>query len=319
MSTLQQVNRVDIESLHRDFHVDNVLDYVHEGLKVEKDYPLELYKRYEKQRWIVQDLDFEQDRIDWHEKLTEEQRNAFNAIAGGFHHGERQVAVDIIPMLSAMPTDEHIVFLSSHLEDEARHILFFDRFYREATGIEADNIMDTLDQSYHYVSETFVGAFGFLAYLIDELRVNPHDKKLLVSALTNYQMWIEGVLALSTMKLTLGFCKENNVLPGFHKGFLATTRDESRHVQFGMRLLKEMITEDPKLIPVVYDTIATMLAMSNTYVQRVDYTVLGLERDAIRKVMMMNLDKKFKMIGLPLPKELEARIAEIEPESAAGG
>ncbi|PWA06396.1 ribonucleotide reductase [Pueribacillus theae] len=320
MVNFEKIDRVDIESLHHDFNVDHLLDYIHDGLrKIDKNYPLDLYYKYEKQRWQIQELDFKQDKIDWNEKLTEGQRKAFLSIASGFHHGERQVAVDVIPMISAMPTDEHKVFLSSHLEDESRHTIFFDRFYREAVGIEAENMMETLDKSFDFMSETFIGAFGFLAYLVDQIRVNPDDKRLLVSALTNYQLWIEGVLALSVMKLTLSFCKNNNVLPGFHKGFLATTRDESRHVQFGMRLLKELIHNDSKLTTIVYDTVTTMLTLSSTFTQKVDYSMLGYERDMIRNVMMTNLKKKFNMIGLPIPEELQDKIRAIEPEAAAGG
>ena len=315
-----KIDQVSIESLHKDFHVNNVIDYIHDGIRrLDKNYSLELHKKYEQQRWQIHELDFTQDRIDWQEKLTEAQRKSFLSIATGFHHGERQVAVDVIPIISAMPTDEHQIFLATHLEDEARHTIFFDRFYREAIGIEAENMTETLDKSFDFMSETFIGSFGFLAYLVDQIRLNPQDRKLLVSALTNYQMWIEGVLALSVMKITLSFCKENNVLPAFHKGFIATTRDESRHVQFGMKLLSELIHDDPSLIPVVYDTVNTMLAMSNTYTETIDYTALGVERDSIRNTMIRNLQKKFNMIGLAIPKDIQELMDSIEPEAAAGG
>ncbi|WP_251552042.1 ribonucleotide-diphosphate reductase subunit beta [Neobacillus muris] len=316
----KNIDQVSIDSLHEDFHVNHVIDYIHEGIrKLDKNYALDLYKKYEQLRWNVQELDFTQDRIDWNEKLTEDQRKSFLSIATGFHHGERQVAVDVIPIISAVPADEHKIFLASHLEDEARHTVFFDRFYREAIGIEAENMMETLDKSFDFMSETFIGSFGFLAYLVDQIRLNPDDRKLLVSALTNYQMWIEGVLALSVMKITLSFCKENNVLPAFHKGFIATTRDESRHVQFGMKLLSELIHDDPSLVPVVYDTVNTMLAMSNTYTQAIDYSPLGLERDTIRTTMIRNLQKKFHMIGLAIPKKIQELMDSIVPEAAAGG
>ncbi|MFC7392886.1 ribonucleotide-diphosphate reductase subunit beta [Scopulibacillus cellulosilyticus] len=319
-TNFEKIDKVSIDSLHTDFHVDNVIDYVHEGLqKVDYNYPLELHKKFEKQRWNVHELDFSQDRVDWNEKLSDDQRKSFLSIATGFHHGERQVAVDVIPMISAMPKDEHKMFMASHLEDEARHTIFFDRFYREAIGLDANDMTETLDKSFDYMSETFIGSFGFLAYLVDEIRLHPEDRRLLVSALTNYQMWIEGVLALSVMKVTLSFCKENNVLPSFHKGFIATTRDESRHVQFGMKLLKELLNDDPSLKSVVYDTVETMLMISSTYTQKIEFSSLGLERDALKGIMMKNLQKKFKMISLPIPDELQKRLEEIEPEAAAGG
>lgn len=164
----ERIDQVSIDSLHENFHVNAVIDYIHDGIgHLDQNYPLVLHKRFEKQRWNVHELDFAQDRIDWKEKLTEAQRRSFLSIATGFHHGERQVAVDVIPIISAMPKVEHQIFMASHLEDEARHTIFFDRFYREAVGIESSNMTETLDKSFDFMSETFIGAFGFLAYLVD--------------------------------------------------------------------------------------------------------------------------------------------------------
>jgi ribonucleoside-diphosphate reductase beta chain len=36
----------------------------------------ELYELWERQHWAVQDLDFTQDRIDWHERIDAEERQA---------------------------------------------------------------------------------------------------------------------------------------------------------------------------------------------------------------------------------------------------
>lgn len=317
---LQRIDVVDIDTLHREYDVDKVIDYVHEGIKApDASYPLDLYRKYEAQRWNISDLSFETDRRDWNERMTAAQRETFLRVATGFHHGERQVAVDITPLILAAPKDEHKVYMTSQMEDEARHTIFFDRFYREVVGFEATDLMDTLDQSYQFMTETFIGSFGYLAYIADALRQRPNDKRLLVSAITNYHMWIEGVLALSVMKITLGFCKQNNLLPGFHKGFLATTRDESRHVVFGMQLLRELLVDDPSLKTAVYDTVVTMLTMGSTYTQPVDYTPLGVEREAVRDIMITNLRKKLNMVGLPIPPELDNMMRGVQPENAAGG
>src|ERR1041384_8734402 len=79
-SELQAVLNVDI---------DDVIEYVHKDLKSLPDFTT-LYRKYLKQRWDVYDLDFTQDKIDWNEKMTEDERQSFIAVASGFHHGERQ-------------------------------------------------------------------------------------------------------------------------------------------------------------------------------------------------------------------------------------
>ncbi|MCY0895045.1 MAG: ribonucleotide-diphosphate reductase subunit beta [Alicyclobacillaceae bacterium] len=316
---LEQIGLVDIEVLHHQFDVDSVIRYVHEGIvPIDRTYPLDLYRKYEAQRWNISELDFTQDKDDWM-NLTDAERDTFLRVATGFHHGERQVAVDIVPLLMAAPRDEHKMYLTSQLEDETRHTLFFDRFYREVVGLAATDIMDTLDQSYRYMSETFIGSFGYLAYIADQIRRHPDNRKLLASGITNYHLWIEGVLALSVAKITLNFCKSQHKLPGFHKGFLATTRDESRHVVFGMKLLKELIADDPSLQSVVYETVITMLTMGSTYTQIIDYSPLLVERDDVRHIMMNNLRKKLNMVEIPIPQQLDKMISAVQPETAAGG
>jgi ribonucleoside-diphosphate reductase beta chain len=297
--------------------VDDVLQYVHSGLE---RFPsdLELYRRYLRQRWDVYELDFTEDRRGW-ASLDPATQRSFLRVATGFHHGERQVEVDLVPLLLAVPTEEAKIYLTSQLEDEARHTVFFDRFYREVVGYEAPDIQGVLDASFVNMTETFVGSFGLLAYLVDELRRNPEDRSLLVQAAVNYFLWIEGVLALSVMKITLNFCKRQNVLPGFYTGFNATARDEARHVQFGLSLLHRLIHEDPRLVQDVHRTLDTLLSVSSITSQRVRYEPLGFTAAEATQILNGQLAKKLQAIGVSLPPQLAAKIKTVQPEALAGG
>ncbi|HET6793026.1 MAG TPA: hypothetical protein VFH45_01205, partial [Acidimicrobiales bacterium] len=216
------LEHVEINNLQglRNVDIDDVIDYVHAGTAHLPDY-LDLYDRYLRQRWNVNELDFSQDRVDWTDKMTDEERHSFLTIASGFHHGERQVEAELAPLLFGVPED-YKVFLTSHLEDEARHTVFFDRFYREVVGMKGAGIMDVLDGSWQYIQEVFVGPFGLLAYLTDDLRKKPYDKHLQMQYATTYMIWIEGVLALSVMKITLSYARDRNLLPAYYTGFTAT-------------------------------------------------------------------------------------------------
>ncbi|NUS02868.1 MAG: ribonucleotide reductase, partial [Nonomuraea sp.] len=172
MTELNDVAESDLRGI-RDLDIDDVLAYVHRDLKRLPDYT-ELYKRYLRQRWDVYDLDFSQDVIDWRERMTQEERDAFVGISAGFHHGERQVEVEL-PVFMLGGSEESKIYMSSQIEDEARHTVFFDRFYREVVGMPGDSVQEVLDNSFEHVSETFVGPFGLLAYQADELRKDPED------------------------------------------------------------------------------------------------------------------------------------------------
>ncbi|WP_279582252.1 ribonucleotide-diphosphate reductase subunit beta [Fodinicola feengrottensis] len=244
----------------RHVDIDDVIDYVHRDLKKLPDY-LDLYKRYLRQRWDVYELDFSQDKKDWTDNMTEAERESFVAISSGFHHGERQVEVEL-PVFMLSGSEESKIFMSSQIEDEARHTIFFDRFYREVVGLPGDSVQEVLDNSFEHVAETFVGPFGLLAYQADELRRNPDDQAARVRYGTNYFLWIEGVLALTVMKVTLSYCRNRGFLPAYYTGFTATCRDEARHVQGGMRFLRDAVAQDPKMLLEIHETLRTILAMT---------------------------------------------------------
>src|SRR6266851_5243428 len=108
--------------------MDDVIEYVHKDMKSLQDFTT-LYRWDLKQRCDVYELDFSQDKIDWTEKMTEDERLSFMAIASGFHHGERQVEIEL-PLFMIGASEEEKIHIAAQIADEARHTAFFDRFYR---------------------------------------------------------------------------------------------------------------------------------------------------------------------------------------------
>jgi ribonucleoside-diphosphate reductase beta chain len=312
---LEQIETVDLSGLGK-ADIDDVIEYVHVPTARLPQW-LGLYDRYLRQRWNVNDLDFSADVADWNERMTDDSRNSFLAIASGFHHGERQVAVELAPLLFGVPED-YKIFLTSHLEDEARHTVFFDRFYREVVGLEGDGIMDILDGSWPYIQETFVGPFGLLAYLTDDLRRDPYNRHLQMKYATCYVIWIEGVLALSVMKITLNFARDFRVLPGFYTGFTATCRDEARHVQGGLRFVRHLLDEDPAYVKDLHDTLRCLLTMSAARSSYVYYEPLGWSDDRVTELFMNQLHRKLGMVGVTLPADMEQMLSATKPTLAGG-
>jgi ribonucleoside-diphosphate reductase beta chain len=306
-SALDELHRVDI---------DDVLDYVHRDLKRLPGY-LDLYRRYLRQRWDVYDIDFGPDVRDWAERMSQDERDAFVAISSGFHHGERQVEVEL-PVFMLGGSEESRIYMSSQIEDEARHTVFFDRFYREVVGLPGDSVQEVLDASFEHVSETFVGPFGLLAYQADELRADPEDLAARVRYGTTYFLWIEGVLALSVMKITLSYCRNRGFLPGYYAGFTATCRDEARHVQFGMRFLRDSVQEDPRLLREIHETLRTILAINGATSRRLMLEALGWSPEEVRRLMIRQLTMKLSDVGIGLSPDLEQMISRIQPELAGG-
>ena len=208
----------------------------------------QLYNLWERQQWATQDIDFTQDRIDWHERIPEEER--FQRMYGlsSFFIGEQKVAEELGPMMRAAPTEEMRIFLCTQIADEARHVRFFNRFYDEVGVLEADNLQGRLAETSEHVNPEFDELFDeMLKRRVDHLARQPEDLETLVEAVTLYHMVIEGMLALTGQHFILEYNEEVGTLPGFVEGFNNIARDEHRHVAFGARFLRDMAAGRPEV------------------------------------------------------------------------
>ena len=75
----------------------------------------QLYELWERQQWATQDIDFTQDRIDWHERIDAEERFARMYGLSSFFIGEQRVAAELGPMMRAVP-DEDMRALPVHAD-----------------------------------------------------------------------------------------------------------------------------------------------------------------------------------------------------------
>jgi ribonucleoside-diphosphate reductase beta chain len=207
----------------------------------------ELYELWERQHWAVQDLDFTQDRIDWHERIDPEERVARMYGLSSFFVGEQRVAAELGPIMRAVPDEDMRIFLCTQIADEARHVAFFDRFYREVGVLEADGLQARLELTSEHLNPEFHTLFDEMLHRrVDRLAVEPEDREALVEAITIYHMITEGMLALTGQHFIIDFNECAGTLPGFVAGFTNVARDEHRHVAFGARFLRDMAREDPR-------------------------------------------------------------------------
>ncbi len=313
--TTEVIENSELNQLEK-VNIDDVIEYVNDGLRAIPT-PMALYKRYLRQRWDVYELDFTQDAIDWNEKMTDAERGVFLRVAQGFHHGERNVEAEL-PAFMMGADEEDKIFISSHIEDEARHTVFFDRFLREAVGLPGESIMDLLDSSYEYRTLPGAGATGLLSYISDDLAKNPYDQKSRVRYATIYHLYIEGVGALSTMKITLGYCRNRGLLPGYYSGFTATCRDEARHVQYGMSFLQDQVRRDPAMAEEIYDMLRIIFDLNSSQGNVLNLDALGLSVDELRRFNIIQLVRKLTDVGISLPDDLKKTIDTMYPEVTGG-
>ena len=266
----------------------------------------ELYELWERQHWATQDLDFSQDRIDWHERIGAEERYQRMFGLSAFFIGEQRVTDELGPIMRAAPTEEQRIFLSTQIADEARHVRFFNRFYAEVGVLDGtDDLADRLRATEAHLNAAFGELFDEMLHKrVDRLAAEPEDTEALVEAIALYHMVIEGVLALTGQHFIISYNEEVGTLPGFVEGFGKVARDEHRHVAFGARFLTEMAAADPRY----REAIQRMLAESLPVAEKVldppwakedeDWEAFGASKEETHAFAAQCLTRRLKVIGL---------------------
>src|SRR5436309_8958569 len=263
----------------------------------------ELYRLWERQQWRTQDIDFSQDRIDWHERIPDEER--FQRMYGlsSFFIGEQRVAEELGPIMRACPDEEMRIFLCTQIADEARHVAFFNRFYEEVGVLEADNLADRLAETSEHLNPKFHTLFDeLLKDRVDRLAREPEDLETLVEAITLYHMVIEGMLALTGQHFIIAFNEDNGTLPGFVEGFNNVARDEHRHVAFGSQFLREMARRDERHLEAIQRMLGESLPVADGVLSPPWYEegmdLFGYTMEETREFAAKALERRLKVIGL---------------------
>ena len=199
-----------------------------------------LYRLWEENNWSATAIDFTVDAEHWRDRLTEKQREAALWNYAMFLVGEEAVARTLTPVLDAAPGFPETIFLTTQIVDEARHHVFFDRFMREVAGVGTDT-RSTLQAVDGQLTWGFRQVFSELDRVTDQLRKKPKDRELLTQTIALYHLVVEGLLATPGQHFIQRYVDKLQILPGFREGIDHVSRDESRHVAFGVKLLGDLV------------------------------------------------------------------------------
>jgi ribonucleoside-diphosphate reductase beta chain len=263
-----------------------------------------LYYRWESQQWEAGAIDFTEDRAQW-QSLPAALKRSFLWGLSSFYVGEEQVTHTLVPFVDAAPTEEQQVFLSTQLVDEARHTVFFDRFYSEALDEQGSDMKSRLERQAQRLND------GFRTLLLEMLPAaaqkirNERTLDALVEGVVLYHIVIEGTLALTGQRFLLNFLREKDYLPGFRAGFTAVARDESRHVGFGVRFLREQVEKDARYADVIRSTLDELTPVSLSVIDPPDgdpsfFEPLPYGPEQLTEYALHALQKRLRGIGVDL-------------------
>ncbi len=244
-------------------YIDDVLAIVDRGLDRLPSY-LDLYRKAVKQAWLPDELDFSRDKAEWEFLSPETKRRRIWSMRL-FFDGEERVAALLAPFVWAAPNKEVGAFAATQLADEVRHTIFFERYWREVIGTSAANLDELVDEIGIKPSENEAYDHFFYQWLPEQaqwMASHPRDLDATVKFVTVYHLVVEGALFLTGMRYQLEGARRWGRTWGYYQGFTATTRDESRHVLFGVRYLRDMVRQDPaRFAPVIHTAIQESLPL----------------------------------------------------------
>ena len=282
--------------------IDSVINIIDQGLVHLPTYR-ELYYRWERQQWRSQEIDFSPDRRQWEQMSAQEKQDRLYGLSS-FFKGEASVTDTLGPFITAMPDEEMRIFLTTQQVDEARHTVFFARFFSEVLGIDSGTLDETLVEVRQYMNEQLQYILiDALAEVANRIRLEPKNMAHLVEGVTLYHIIIEGTLALAGQRGILELYREHNLFPSFRGGFTAVARDESRHVVFGVKFLRDMIQRDAANANIVHTTVNKYLPISLqgiTPAEQYIPNILEMQQDpwVTPRYALDSLRKKLKVIGL---------------------
>jgi ribonucleoside-diphosphate reductase beta chain len=269
--------------------------------------PRALYLLWERQQWQTQQIDFTQDRIDWHERMTEEERDERMYGLSTFFIGEQRVAAALAPLMQALPDEATRLFLCTQIADEARHVAFFDRFYSEVGILPSDSLEDRIAQTSRHLNPEFLMLLDeTLASRGRRLWQEPGDLEAAVEFVTIYHVIVEGMLALTGGHFIIDYNERLGTLPGLVEGFTNVARDEHRHVAFGAWFLRDMARRDRRYADAMERTLAEVRPVADGVLEPKWTEGMSEEEAALHGVSVQDtrafarqaLSRRLKVIGL---------------------
>ncbi len=300
---LDRIGRASLRELG-DIRIDDVLSFIDRGIEKMPSY-MDLYRRWESQQWAVGDIDFSLDRQDWLE-ANDLERKATLWSHRLFFNGEERVTSTLAPFVWASPTPEIEVFLSTQMVDEARHTVFFEKWWREVAGTDARDMTELLKEIRPEANEGYnILFYDRLPSTAQRLASNPKDFDAFVEGVTLYHIVIEATIALTGQRFELESMREQGLTDrGFYRGFTAVARDESRHVSFGIKVLQEAVREDAaRYAPLIQKTLVECLPLITGTLDPPDpryITEFGHTQSEIVQFAFDSLNKRLRAIGINL-------------------
>jgi ribonucleoside-diphosphate reductase beta chain len=196
-----------------------------------------LYQRWENQHWAVGELDYDRDRAIWAELRPFHRQELMHSLAE-IEVGEASVTATLSSLIEHARLEGDQLYLATQIADEARHVKFFQTYLDQVIGIdlttETSQLRAGTDYGHYFDPE--------LRRVTKNVHINSGDPVAWQAASTYYHLATEGILAATALRTTRQLARTLG-LPVLDIGLTNVTRDESRHISFGLLAARRAVSE----------------------------------------------------------------------------
>lgn len=204
--------------------------------------PYQLYQRWEAQQWNAEDISFDEDIHHWRTRMPAAVRGPLRELLYSFVLGE-YTAVDLLaPILTASPDEQSSLYLGTQLVDEVRHSHVMFKLARDLLELP-DDPRAMLAASWQNSTAEQHAVHDLEGELVREIYQHPTDYGRWLRGVAMFHLIQEGVLAVAGQRAIVTVLGSMNLMPGTTTAFTAFTRDESRHITYGLHALRQGVLE----------------------------------------------------------------------------
>jgi ribonucleoside-diphosphate reductase beta chain len=265
--------------------------------------PQTLYRRWEGSQWSPYGVDLRADIGQW-AAADEDQRALLYYGLASLIVAEERITTKFAGLVAAASSEEEATFLATQQVDEARHMQFYARYQDEVIAAPA-TIAAHVARAREQVSDAFRAIFdGALVSAHEQLLATPTDLAAKTRFVTIYHLILEGTLGLTSFRFLTGYLEEHGLLPGFVAGYSLIHHDETRHIGFGVWLLRETLRAQPEQAETVRATLRELLPHAADALRLpgdgAASATLGVSEDELRRFALDGLRRRLEIIGLPI-------------------
>lgn len=242
--------------------------------------------------WLHTEINMQKDVKDWHESLTDSEKNVIGNILKGFTQTETEVGnywSAFVPMWFPVP----------EIKMMAQAFGAFETIHAVA---------------YSYLNDT-LGLDDFEAFLEDEatmeklnvlMEINPYTKNLseIAKSIALFSACAEGIQLFSSFAVLLSF-RAQNKLKGIGQQMIFSIRDESTHSEAGCKLFRTLIDENPEiwteeLRSSIYEGVELAIKNEFTYINKIFEMgdLPSITKEQLKNFMYDRANRKLKELGL---------------------